>query len=64
MELKELILKRIEKFYSSKQKALDWYITPNRYFTVDNIEVASPQEMVERGKGDRVLNWIEIAIGV
>jgi len=58
------ILKRMELFFNNKEKALDWYKEPHSYFRGFFKQKVSPKEMLDMGKGEEVLKWIELTIGL
>lgn len=60
--IKEEILRFISIYYHSDTKAEIWYNKPNRYFSKDWIDAISPKDMVDQGRGNEVLDWINKAI--
>jgi hypothetical protein len=62
-EIERKILRRMEVYYKSRQKAEEWFKRPNRYFLGYLRKVSSPEEMVELGKGEEVWDWIVKNIG-
>lgn len=57
-QIKDEILKKISRFYDNFDQALEWYRTPNIYFR----EKLSPEQMVNNGKGQEVLEWVNKAL--
>jgi hypothetical protein len=60
--IKDKILYRVGLFYASKEKALKWYETPHNFFKDRWGKIITPEKMVELGKGNEVLKWIETCL--
>lgn len=60
--MEDKILTKMKLYYNDLKKALIWYQEPNMYFSIANRN-ASPKEMVEAGRGQEVLQWINLSIG-
>jgi hypothetical protein len=56
------IINILDRYYKSNVLAKEWYKKKNEYFTY-NDKKYSPKEMVDIGKGQEVLEWINLIIG-
>ena len=64
-KIEEEILKRMERHFLNADKAREWYYKPNIYFMSGyNDDPTTPALMVLEGRGDEVLAWIKMCIGI
>ena len=52
---------KMRTYFADSERVEDWYNTKHYWFDTRNTTY-SPREMVERGKGDKVLEFIKLVI--
>jgi hypothetical protein len=60
-DLEKSIKFKMETYFADSERVESWYNTKHYWFDTRNSRY-SPREMVDRGKGDKVLEFIKLVI--
>ena len=60
-KLESSIKLKMNTYFADSKRVDDWYNTKHYWFDTRN-ETFSPKDMVESGKGDKVLEFIKLVI--
>ena len=61
-EIERKILTIMQIYFKSKDKAIKWYNTPNDNLSYYLNPKPTPKHYVDNGKGQELLEWIELCV--